>query len=294
MNPIARHNPVLGVLWMTGAAIFFSVALALVRHLSQTFTVFEIALFRLGFGVIVMAPWLARAGLAGLRTDNFRFYCGRAVFAYIGVLAGYYSVVLISIADAVALQFTLPIFTTIFAMIALKERVGAHRWVGVIFGFTGALIIVRPGFEEVNVGTLFALGATLIYAGIDVSTRFLTGKDSVNLVLCYGFALQLPIAVVPAALTWVTPAMGDLPWIAGFMVTAFGAHICITKSFSVAEASLVSPVLYVRLPVVAAIGFAFFNELPSTWTWVGAAILFASSVYSTRRDAVLARTAGAG
>ena len=73
MNPIARHNPVLGVLWMTGAAIFFSVALALVRHLSQTLTVFEIALFRLGFGVIVMAPWLARAGLAGLRTDNFRF-----------------------------------------------------------------------------------------------------------------------------------------------------------------------------------------------------------------------------
>lgn len=293
MSVIARHNPILGVLWMAVAAVFFSVTLALVRHLSGTFTVFEIAVFRLAFGLMIMLPWFIRVGPAGLRTNNFWFYCGRAVFAYIGVLVGYYSVVLITIADSVALQFTLPIFTAIFAMLILKERVRTHRWVGVLFGFTGALIIVRPGFAEVNVGMLLALAAALIYAGIDVSTRFLTGKDSVNLILFYGFALQLPIAAVPAAMTWVTPQMGDLPWIAAFVVAAVGAHICITKSFSVAEASLVSPVLYLRLPLVALIGFVFFQELPGIWTWVGGAILFGSTYYSARRDNAIDRAEAA-
>ncbi len=274
---------------MTGAAILFSVTLALVRHLSATFSVFEIAFFRLAFGFLVMLPWIIRVGIAGLGTKNLRFYAGRAVFSFMAVYAGYYSVTLIAIADSVALQFTLPIFTAVFAAIALKEPLYAHRWVAVILGFGGVLIIIRPGFADIHIGMLVALTAALLFAGVDVSTRFLSGRDSVNMILVYGFVLQLPIAAVPTALTWVTPGVEDLPSVAGFMVAALGAQICITRSFAAAEASLVSPVLYLRLPLVAAIGFFFYGELPGVWTWIGAAVLFASTYYSTWRDTVITR-----
>ena len=285
----ARHNPVLGVLWMTGAAISFSASIVLVRHLSATFSTFEILLFRLIFGTVVMLPWLIRVGLAGMRTENIWFYTWRAVLTFAASFASYYAVRLITIADAVALQFTLPIFTAIVAAIALRERVYRHRWIGILCGFAGAMIIVRPGFAEVNLGGLFAVGAAVLFAGVDVMTRFLTGKDSINQVLLYSFILQFPLAILPAALDWVTPGLADLPWIAAFVLVAFGAQICMTKSFAVAEASLVSPVLYLRLPVVALLGYVFFVELPSGWTWVGAAILFASTYYSTARDTAMSR-----
>ena len=286
-----RHNPVVGVLWMLGAAVAFSVALALVRHLSSTYSTFEIVVFRLIFGIAVLLPWLFRVGRAGLRTNNFRLYAARAAFAYSAMFCGYYAVRLITIADAVALQFTLPIFTLIFAVILLKERAYAHRWIATVLGFAGVLIIVRPGFAEVNAGVAVALAAALLFGVVDVATRFLARDDGIRTILFYGFVMQVPIAAIPAAVTWVTPTLADLPWILAFAMAALGAQICITKSLAAAEASLVSPVLYLRLPMVALIGFVFFDELPSVWTWVGAALLFACTYYCTWRDARMTRSA---
>ncbi len=293
MNAQARHNPVAGVLWMFGAAVAFSAAITLVRHLSANYSTFEIVIFRLVFGIAVMLPWAMRAGRAGLRTPNLRLYAVRAVLAYSAMFAGYYSVRLITIADSIALQFTLPIFTAILAVLLLKERAHAHRWIATVVGFAGVLIIVRPGFAEVNAGAAIALGAAFLFAAVDVSTRFLARSDGVRTMLFYGFVMQLPIAVLPAAATWVTPPLADLPWIGAFALCALGAQVCITKSLSTAEASLVSPVLYLRLPIVAVLGFVFFGELPSHWTWAGAALLFGCTYYSASRDARLARSASA-
>ena len=153
------------------------------------------------------------------------------------------------------------------------------------------LIIVRPGFAEVNVGVAIALAAALLFGVVDVSTRFLAGSDGIRTILFYGFVMQLPIAIGPAAATWVTPTLADIPWIVAFAIGALSAQICITNSLAAAEASLVSPVLYLRLPLVALFGFVFFDELPSVWTWVGAALLFACTYWCTSRDARMARSA---
>jgi drug/metabolite transporter (DMT)-like permease len=288
-----RHNPVRGVLWMVAAAIALSVTITLVRFLSQKFTIFEIVFFRQLFGTLIMLPWLARAGIGALRTDQIRIYLVRGIFTYSAMFAAYYSVTLITIADSIALQFTLPIFTILIAMVTLGEKVRAHRWIATVVGFIGALVIIRPGFAEINAGMLIALSAAVFFGASDTCTRFLSGKDRVNVVVFYGFLVQLPVAVVPAALTWVTPGPLDLVYLLAFVAVAVGAQFCITQSFASAEASLVSPVLYVRLPFVAVFGLAFFNELPSAWTWVGAAILFASTYFSTRRDAQISKAENA-
>ncbi len=135
--------------------------------------------------------------------------------------------------------------------------------------------------------------AALLFGVVDVSTRFLARDDGIRTILFYGFILQLPIAVIPAAATWVTPPLADIPWILAFAIGALSAQICITKSLAAAEASLVSPVLYLRLPLVALLGFVFFGELPSVWTWVGAALLFGCTYYCTWRDTKIARDGSA-
>jgi drug/metabolite transporter (DMT)-like permease len=284
-----RHNPIQGVLWMVAAAIAFSVTLIMVRYLSAKFTTFEIVFFRQVFGVMIMLPWLVRAGIGVLKTDQIKIYLTRAILTYCAMFAAYYSIILITIADSIALQFTLPFFTIIFAMAVLGEKVRTHRWIATVIGFIGAMIIIRPGFAEISAGMLIALSAAALYGGADTCTRFLSGRNTVNVVVFYGFVLQLPIAAVPAAMTWVTPGLADMGYILAFVIAAVGAQFFITQSFSNAEASLVSPVLFVRLPFVAVLGFFFFGELPGAWTWVGAAILFASTFWSTRRDARISK-----
>ncbi len=281
----SRHSPVHGVLWMTAAALGFSVAIGFVRHLSDTYTTFEIAFFRQVLGIVVTSFWVWRVGSGVLKTRLIHFHFVRAMLGYGGLVAGYYAVTLISIADAQALQFTLPFFTIIFAAWALKETIRAHRWAATIIGFAGALIIIRPGFAEINAGMLVALAAAALFAGADVTIRFLSGRDSIGAIIFYGFVIQLPVGLAASIPGWVTPSLAELPLIIVFAAIAVAAQWCLTRSLAVAEASLVSPVLYVRLPFAALIGFVFFDQVTDAWTWIGAAIMFASTFYSTRVDA---------
>ena len=291
-NP--RHSPGLGALWMTAAALFFSIAIGFVRYLSDAYTTFEIAFFRQALGIVVASFWVWRVGLVALRTRVLHLHFVRAILGYGGLVAGYYAVRLISIADTQALQFTLPFFTFIFAAWALNETIRAHRVTATIVGFAGALIIIRPGLVEANLGMLIALGAAALFAGSDVTNRYLSGRDAVGAIVFYGFVIQLPIGLAASIPGWVTPSLAELPVITVFAASAVAAQWCLTRSFAVAEASLVSPVLYLRLPIVALIGFVFFDQVTDLWTWIGAAIMIASTVYGTRIDARLTaqRTAG--
>lgn len=278
-----------GMLWMLGAALFFSASVGFVRHLSDTLTAFEIVFLRQVIGVVFMIPWLMRIGVFSMRTKRLPMLTLRAALSYLGMLASYYSYTLISLADAVSLQFTTPLFTTVLAILFLKEIVGKHRWAALVFGFVGVVIIVRPGFEVINIGVPIALFAALVYGSSNVANRALTRTESTSVIMFYGFLLQLPMAAIPAAMTWVTPGWEDVLPLLGFGIVAFGAQYCLTSSLAAADASLVEPVMFIRLPCVAVIGYFLFAQTPDTWTWVGAAVIFTSTYMLARLEAAQER-----
>lgn len=274
---------------MAGAAFCFSLSFSFVRYLSDYISTFEILFLRQILGMTIMLPWLAKVGFSALRTTRIRVHGLRAVCGYGGMLAGYYALVLIPMADTVALQFTLPIFTAILAILFLGERVGINRWGAIVVGFCGVLVIIRPGFSEVNMGMAFALGSAALYAATDVSARSLSQTDSTPVIMFYAYILQLPLATLPAIWTWTTPELAQVPAILGFVVSAMAAQWCLTRSFALAEASLVSPVLFLRLPFVAVLGYVVFGQISSFWTWFGAAIIFASTLFLAHREAAAQR-----
>ena len=275
-----------GMLWMLGAALFFSASVGFVRYLSDFMSTFEIVFFRQIMGLAFMLPWLMRTGMAAARTNRLPLQGMRAVLSYLGMLSSYYSFTLIPIADAVALQFTTPLFTTVLAIIFLKEVVGLHRWSAILFGFAGVLIIVRPGFEELDLGMLVAICAAVFYASSNVANRALSRTESTAVILFYGFMLQIPMAAIPAAMTWVTPGWSVVPPLLGFGIVSIAAQWCLTRALAAADASLVEPVMFVRLPFVSMIGYVLFTEIPDAWTWVGAAVIFVSTVVLARREAL--------
>lgn len=277
------------MLWMFAAAVFFSTSVGFVRQLSDTLSTFEIVFIRQLMGITFMIPWLWRIGISAMRTSRIPLLTFRALLSYLGMLASYYSYTLIQLADAVSLQFTTPLFTVILAIIFLKEVVGLHRWTALVVGFIGVAIIVRPGFTDINIGVPIAILAAVFYAGSNVANRALASTEATSVIMFYGFLLQIPMAAVPAVLTWVTPGWEHILPLLGFGIVAFGAQYCLTRSFAVADASLVEPVMFVRLPLVAIIGYFVFSQSPDVWTWVGAVVIFSSTYILARLEAAQER-----
>lgn len=246
---------------------------------------FEIVFLRQLLGALFMLPWLVRAGVGTLRTVRLPTHGLRACCGYAGLVCGYHALYLIPMSDTVALQFTLPIFTAIFAVLFLGERVGIHRWAAIFVGFVGVLVIVRPGFSVLNVGMALALASAAFYAATDVSARSLSHNDGTPVIMFYGYILQLPLSTAPAVFYWTTPSIETVPAILGFILSAMVAQWCLTRAFAYAEASLVSPVLFLRLPFVATIGFVVFGQSTSDWTWAGAGIIFLSTYALAWREA---------
>lgn len=275
----------IGIVWMVCAAMFFAVSVGFVRYLSDFMSTFEVVLFRQVLGMALMVPWLIRTGPRELlRTRRLSLHVQRAFWSYFGMLSSYYAYTLITIADATALQFTTPLFTTVFAILFLKEIVGPHRWLAIVFGFVGVLVIARPGFVEFNLGMPFAVVAASFFAASNVTNRALSRTDSTATIVFYGFVLQIPIAALPAAATWVTPGWDIVPALLAFGVVSTTAQWCLARALANADASLVEPVMFLRLPFVAGIGYLVFAQLPDIWTWGGAAVIFVSTWVLAHRE----------
>ncbi len=274
-----------GVLWMSAASFLYAFVYVVIRRLTETVPIMELVLFRAVLGVVVMTPWLIRAGFGALRTQRTGMYAGRTLVSYSGMLCWFYALANMPLADATSLMFTLPLFTVLLAATFLGERVGLDRWIATAIGFAGALIIIRPGFVEVGIAAGAALYTALSYSGGNVMTKSLVRTEESNAIVFYNFALLGVVSVGPAFAVWTTPAWGDVSWILVFGVLSVLAQQCITRSFAAAPASVVIPFQFLKLPFVAAIALLWFAERPDPWTWLGALVIFASTYGIARRAA---------
>jgi drug/metabolite transporter (DMT)-like permease len=277
-----KHHPVAGILWMVGAACCFAASLSLVKALQDDgMTPFQAVLFRQIFGLVIFTPVILQAGAATLKTPVPSRHFLRALFGFLGMCTGYYSLTLINVADSVALQFTLPIFTMMCAIWLLGEKLHSHRVIATVVGFVGVLVIVRPGFTDLNMGVPLALAAAAFYATSDTLSRWVARHDPFPSIMMWNFIFMIPMAAVPSVYFWVTPD-ADLWWQAlGFAIAGVGAQFCLTRSFGLAEASLVSPILFLRLPLIAAIAFFVWGQTTEIWTWIGAAVIFVATTWMT-------------
>jgi drug/metabolite transporter (DMT)-like permease len=289
--PLAAAAPgnaaIAAILWMVGAAFFFSILSAIIRHLTGELHPLQIAFFRNLFGLSFMLPWLFRSGLGSLRTGRFGLYLWRTIIGLMSMFTWFWALALLPFAEAVALSFTTPLFATMGAALVLKERVRLRRWSATLLGFFGVLVILRPGAAEaLNIGAILVIVSCALSGATTLMVKDLLRTESSNAVVTYMVLLMTPISLVPALFVWSWPE----PWtwailIAMGLIATIG-HICITHSYKLAEASAVLPYDYTRMIFAAAIGYLWFAEVPDLWTWVGAGIIAASAIYIAHREAL--------
>ena len=291
----ARHwfdglpGPIRGAMWLVASAFCLTAMAATIRHLSGDVHTFIIAFFRTGLGFVFMAPWLLRTRGQGLKTDKIPHFIGRAIFVSIGTLGYFYALSQIPLADAVAIMFSRPLYGTVFAIVFLGELIGLRRWIALIIGFMGVLVMVRPGFEIFNAGLASVFIASVAGAGSAVFIRFLSRTESPDTITIYYVIFTTPVMLILALFVWQTPTWEQLGWLLFMGLVGTLGQRAMSRGFSAADASIMLPMDYTRLIVAALFGFVLFSEIPSIYTALGGLLIFCSTVYIARREAQKSR-----
>jgi drug/metabolite transporter (DMT)-like permease len=270
-----------GALWMIGAAMSLVAMAVLVRFLTPKYSVLELIFLRNVIVLILMIPWILRTGLGSLKTPRLAGHGVRNAFLYSGNVAWFFGVTMVSLADLAALQFTMPLFTIIMAAIALREKIGIHRWSATAVGFGGALIIIRPGIIEIDLGAIVVLIAAFMYSCAYIITKKLSSTEGGNLVVFYMSVFIVAFAFIPAMFVWQTPDIEDAPAMIALGIMGYTTHFCVTRAMAAADASYVAPFDFLRLPISALLGYILFQEVSDPWVWAGAAVIFWAAYYNT-------------
>jgi drug/metabolite transporter (DMT)-like permease len=276
-------SAVRGALWMGGALLSFSLMAIAVRELLGTLGSFEILFLRSLVSLVVMLALLPWSGMRALRTRLIGVHVIRNVFHFGGQYAWVYAIGMLPLATVFAIEFTMPVWTAVLAVLMLGERLDRGRMVMLALGLAGILIILKPGFAQVSPAAVVMLAGSFAYAATMIATKRLAGHDTAFAVLFYMSAIQVPLGLLPALPGWVDPGLAELPWIAAVGGSGLTAHFCLTRALHAADATLVVPFDFLRLPLIAVIGMAIYDEPLEVTTLLGAAVIFSGTYYSIRR-----------
>lgn len=277
------------MLLMALAAACTAVDAAIVRVVSADLHALEIALFRNLFSLIVFLPWLVRAGPGVLRTRHLPLHLIRAGLKLAALVAYFYALAVLPLADVTAIAFATPLFVALGAVLFLGEVLRFQRWGALVAGFVGVLVVLRPGSAVFDPRMLAAIGAAVALSGVALFLKYLAMREPANTIVGLNLLLSVPLALVLALPVWVTPDLPLFGWLALQGTLGAIAQLAATHAMSRADVSLLMPIEFLRLPLVALLGWLAFAEAVDVWTWVGGALIFASTVYLTRREAAASR-----
>jgi drug/metabolite transporter (DMT)-like permease len=196
----------------------------------------------------------------------------------------FYAISIISLAKALTLAFIAPLIVTAFSPILLGEKVGFRRWTAVAVGFIGSLVVIRPGFLELNLASLAALGTGFFYGFYLIITRKLSTSDNPLLTLLITGMVGAILVSVVIPFYWVKPTLNQWSLMAGIGVFACIGHLFLILSLKYADASKLAPLGYTEIIPNVIIGYYFFQELPDTWTYLGLFIIVLSGIYISKRE----------
>ncbi|MEX2629734.1 MAG: DMT family transporter [Tistlia sp.] len=281
--------PVLGACYMIFACLGFSIMNVAIREASQEVDPLQVVFFRNFFAMLFMLPWFARAGLSVFRTPRLGLYVWRSVIGLVAMMMWFTALAHLPLAEAVALNFTVPLFATAAAAIFLGEIVRARRWSATAIGFLGVLVILRPGFQELTWPMALPIVSAAVMAVSVVIIKKLSRTEEPGTIVFFMNALSTPLSLIPALFVWQWPSATVLALMTLVGFVAVFSHVALTRAFKMADASAMLPFEYTKLPFIALFAFALYGEVPDLWTWVGAGIIAGSSLYIAHRESVVAR-----
>jgi drug/metabolite transporter (DMT)-like permease len=271
-------------LWMFLGGVCFTAMGAIVKLLAVDVPLPVIVAFRMSVALLLMTPWLLRAGVTAVRTRRSGALLARSVFGALSLVLYVYALAALVLADAVALSFTSPLWAMPIAALVLREAMPRARWIATLIGFVGVLILVRPT-GDLHIAMAAGLASAAFTALANVMTRQLSDTEPPNRIVFYYGLYGTIASVLPAWLWWQTPSADQLVLLIAIGVLAVLGQVCGARAFAGGPVTVLAPIDFFRLPMGALIGFFVFAEIPSIWTFVGGAVIAASTLTIVRSRA---------
>lgn len=276
-----------GILWVALSGVLFALLNVFTLIPAQHLNPYVMAFLRYLFGALFLVPIVMRLGLyRSLHTRRLPLHISRGAIHTAGMMLWFVALPLTTLAEITALGFTGPIFVTIGAALFLAEKVRLRRWMAVMVGFIGAMIIIRPGFGDIHIGVICILISTPIFSASNLISKALARTDSATTIVIWQNIVIVVCALPFALWFWQTPQWGDVFWflLAGLAGTL--GHICQQRGYQLADITLLQPIGFLSLIWNTMLGYFLFFQKPDVWTFVGAAVIFASALYISHREAV--------
>ena len=280
-----------GILLMCVSTFCFAVMHVFIRYTSVNTDLhsFQIAFFRNVFGFFVFLPLIVSQGVGFLQTKRLGMHAFRSLFNIGAMLMFFYALSITEVAHVTALGFSAPIFAAVLSVVFLGERFRARRWLAIGFGVLGMLVIVRPGYIPIELGTILVIASALCWAIVLTIIKVMSRTETSLTIVAYMNIFLALYALGPALYVWVWPGLDG--WLLMIAIAIFGtvAQLCVSQSLKETEQTLVMPFDFLRLIWVAIIGFWVFGEIPDRFIWLGGAIIFASGFYLAYRERAVRR-----
>jgi drug/metabolite transporter (DMT)-like permease len=294
MPPPPQRNFAKVVLWMAGTLISFCAIALAIRAMQSRLTVFEILALRNmgGLAIGVAMAMLAPDPSYRLRTPKFGIHVLRNTIHTGGQALWAYGITLLPLATVFAIEFTTPAWVAIFAVIFLGERMTPARAAALVLGFVGVMVILRPGLDSFRPAALLVAAAAVCFGVQQTTTKFLTGTDSTWTIMFWMNVIQLPLNLAGNVFigqpVWFLGKVDWTQWMPlfGIMVGGFTAHYCLTNAFRHGDAIVVTPLDFMRVPMIAVVGWFLYDETPELAVLAGAAIVVCGvliNIYSESR-----------
>jgi drug/metabolite transporter (DMT)-like permease len=273
----------MAALWMAGWLSLTLVMAVAGREALREVNVFELMEVRSLLGFMLLSPLIRRAGgLATLKTKRLRNHTTRNLIHYVSQLGWFFALTLIPIGQVVAIEFTMPIWTAILAASFLGERITPWKGAAILLGLVGVLIIVRPATGEIDPGQLIALGAAIGFGVSMVLLKSLTRTESALTVIFWMLVVQSTAGLAPTLYLWTWPSANGWSWLIVIGVCGTFSHYCLANAMRYADATVVVPMDFLRVPLTATAGWLLYAERLDIFTGLGAALILAGNLLNLK------------
>ena len=289
-DPNSIGNPVKGIFWMVMTGICFVTVTALVKTLGGRIPAAESAFLRYVIGLVFLIPVWRELMAIRLTPRQKKLFGLRGIVHSLGVILWFYAMTRIPIAEVTAMNYLNPVYVSILAVFLLGERMALRRVLAVIAALIGSLIILRPGFRELDLGHIAMLGTALFFAGSYLIAKIMSGELPASMVVAL-LSITVTIGLAPFAIAvWATPSLADLAVLAAIACFATAGHYTMTLAFAAAPVTVTQPVTFLQLVWSVLLGAIFFSEPADPWVILGGGIIMASVIFITWREARLRKS----
>ena len=262
-------------------AVLMSVFLKLAQEDSNVFTV---GFLRFFFGLLLITPIIIQSNFKIYNTINFKLHILRCIINVPMMIFGFAALTYIPLEQIKAIGFLSPILVVILSVIFLGERIYLIRTFSLILGFIGTLIILRPGFIEINIGVYMVLASALLWSCVIIITKFMSKNDSAMTILTFQYTFVTLFTLPLAIIYWNNPSFVSLIYTLLAAIVGTVLHLCINNAYKLSDLSIIQPVWFTQLVFASFLGFIIFGSLPDFFTWIGAILVFISVLIITYRE----------